>query len=103
MTAADPNPSTTQESEAALIVRRRRLKFRSWHRGTREADLLIGGFADAHLDGYDGADLDAFEAILGRSDPDIYNWISGREAAPAELDGPVLRAMMAFRLPRQHD
>jgi antitoxin CptB len=63
--------------------RRRRLLFRAWHRGTREADLLLGRFADAHVPGFDTAQLDGFEALLTESDPDIYDWVTGRQSPPA--------------------
>lgn len=71
-------------------VRRKRLIFRAWHRGTREADLLLGRFAEAHVPGFDPAQLDAFEALLTQSDPDIYDWVTGRQAAPAALGGVLL-------------
>ena len=45
-------------------IRRKRLLFRAWHRGTREADLILGSFAEAHLDAFDAAQLDRFEALL---------------------------------------
>ncbi|MEQ9812334.1 MAG: succinate dehydrogenase assembly factor 2 [Azospirillaceae bacterium] len=105
MNASDRNPpdaartlNRSREGEDPER-RRRRLAFRSWHRGTREADLLLGSFADRHLGGFDATALDQFEAILERADPDIYNWMSAREAPPPELDGPVLRALMAHRYP----
>lgn len=79
-----------------IDTRRRRLKFRSWHRGTKEMDLLLGAFADAHLDSYDAADLDRYEALLIESDPDLYNWIAEREPTPQQHDTPVLRAIIAF-------
>jgi len=79
-----------------IDTRRRRLKFRSWHRGTKEMDLLLGAFADAHLDSYDAADLDRYEALLIESDPDLYNWIAEREPTPQHHDTPVLRAIIAF-------
>ncbi len=72
-----------------IATRRRRLKFRSWHRGTREADLLLGGFADAHLDRLSDKELSAFEALLEESDPDIYDWVTGKIAVPASHRGPV--------------
>jgi antitoxin CptB len=62
--------------------RRKRLKFRSWHRGTREMDLLLGRFADQYLDDYTADDLNIYEDILEISDPDLYNWVSGREDIP---------------------
>ena len=77
--------------------RRGRLKFRSWHRGTREMDLLLGTFADAHLPDFTIAQLDQYETVLELSDPDLYNWITGKEPVPAEHDGEVLRLLCAHR------
>jgi len=78
--------------------RRRMLIFRSWHRGTREMDILMGSFANAHVPAFDAAQLDAYEQLLTCQDPDLYDWISGRtEPDPAE-DGPVMRLFLAHRL-----
>ena len=52
-------------------VRRKRLIFRSWHRGTREADLLLGRFADQYLERFSAAELDLYEELIGYSDPEI--------------------------------
>lgn len=73
-----------------LDVLRRRLKFRSWHRGTREADLLLGTFADRFLDGFSDEQLARFDRLLGSSDPDLYNWMTGREAVPRDHDNDVM-------------
>lgn len=80
-----------------LVARRKRLRFRAWHRGTREADLLIGSFADAYIDSFDDGGLDRFDALLELSDPDLYNWMTGREPVPAEHDTDVMRLLQAFR------
>ena len=77
--------------------RRKRLLFRSWHRGTREADLILGSFADQHLAGFDNAQLDRYEALLDRSDPDIFDWLAGRAVPPPECDHDVTRLLLAFR------
>ena len=82
----DPNP-----------VRRKKLLFRAWHRGTREADLLLGSFAEAHLDGFDEATLDRFETLLEAEDAAIYDWIARREAPPPGHDSDVLRMLMSFK------
>ena len=55
--------------------RRKRLLFRSWHRGTREADLILGSFAEQHLAGFDAAQLDRYEGLLNLPDPDIFDWL----------------------------
>jgi len=80
-----------------LDDRRKRLRFRSWHRGTREMDLLMGSFADAHVMGFGPAELDAYEAMLELSDPDLYDWYAGREPVPADADGPVMRLFLKHR------
>jgi antitoxin CptB len=58
-------------------ARRKKLLFRAWHRGTREADLLLGPFADRYLAGFDRGQLDRFEALLECRDDEIYDWIAG--------------------------
>ncbi|HZT90133.1 MAG TPA: succinate dehydrogenase assembly factor 2 [Stellaceae bacterium] len=78
-------------------IRRKRLLYRSWHRGTREADLLLGSFADAHLGAFDAAQLDRFEALLECPDADVYDWIAGRSAPPPEQDNDVTRLLISFR------
>jgi antitoxin CptB len=82
-------------------IRRKRLLFRSWHRGTREADLLLGSFAEANLAGFDEARLDRYEALLECPDADLFDWITGRTAPPAESDTDVTRLLLAFRFDRR--
>ncbi len=71
-------------SDDALAVRLRRLRMRSWRRGTREMDLILGGYADEALDGLEPAGLDRFEALLAEDDHDLYRWIAGAVGAPAD-------------------
>lgn len=78
--------------------RRDRLRFRSWHRGTREMDLLLGSFADAHIHALTPEHVGAYEAILELSDPDLYNWVAGREPVPAEHDNDVMRMLCAHKV-----
>ena len=79
-----------------LQVRRKRLRYRSWHRGTREADLLLGRFADAHLAGMDEAQLACFAALLDVPDPDLVDWLTGRQARPAGHDNDVATLLSCF-------
>jgi antitoxin CptB len=62
----------------------------------QEVDLLLGRFADAHLDGLDEAGLTGFEALLGVPDQDILAWISRQAAPPPADDTPLLRRIIAF-------
>src|SRR6266852_1658079 len=77
-------------------IRRKRLRFRSWHRGTREADLLLGSFADANLAQFDEARLDRYETLLDVPDADLFDWITGRAAPPPQYDTAVIRLLLAF-------
>ena len=88
---------------APTDLRRKRLLFRSWHRGTRETDLILGRFADAHLDAFDDGQLDRFEALLECEDADLFDWVSGRTAPPAAHDHDVMRLLLAFRGARRRD
>ncbi len=72
------------------------LKFRCWHRGFKEADLILGPFADAHAAGMTGEELDVFERLLGEADQDIYDWVCGRCNPPAAFDTPVFRRIVDF-------
>ena len=76
---------------------RRKLGFRAWRRGTREADLLIGGFADRHLPEFGPEELAQFEALLRENDPDIYDWMTGRLAIPATHDNKVMTLLCRFK------
>ena len=78
-------------------IRRKRLLFRAWHRGTREADLILGSFADAHLPGFDAAQLDRFEALLECPDAELFDWINNRAPPAPEYDHDVTRLLRAFR------
>lgn len=78
--------------------KRKRLKFRSWHRGTRELDLIMGTFADRHLDGLAGAELDLYDQILTHPDPDLYNWITAVEPVPANFKNPVMEKLLRHRV-----
>lgn len=77
--------------------RRKRLRFRSWHRGTREMDLLLGSFADRHLSGFSDSQLERYERLLELSDSDLYEWMTGRTPVPPEHDHDVMKLMINFK------
>ena len=89
--------------EQELATRRKRAYFLSWHRGTREMDLLIGGFADRHLNALTADQLERYEALLQIPDTDLYNWVTGRADPPAEIDSDVLRLLCNFRIDPVND
>ena len=61
---------------------RKRLIFRSEHRGTKEMDLLLGSFAKQYVPGFSEQELKEYEDLLKENDPDLYNWITEKETAP---------------------
>lgn len=79
-----------------LQDRRKKLIFRSWHRGTREIDLILGRFADEYVPKFTEDEMGQYEALLLNPDPDIYNWVSGREPVPPEHDSTVIRKLIGF-------
>jgi antitoxin CptB len=88
--------SGSARSSEGLDPRRRRLLFRSWHRGIREADLLMGRFADSCIGEMSEAELDQYERLLDVPDHDLYVWVSGEAAIPADYDTPVMHRLRAF-------
>ena len=69
---------------------------RSWRRGTREMDLIIGRFTDTVIADLDEATLGEYERLLEASDPELYAWVLGDEPVPPEYDSPVFRRLCAF-------
>jgi antitoxin CptB len=88
--------SGSQISSAGLDARRRRALFRSWHRGMREMDLIMGRFADAQMGRLSEAELVAFEALLEAQDQDVFSWFTGEVKPPPEHDTELLRKVLAF-------
>ena len=80
--------------------RRKRLIFRSWHRGTREMDLIMGTFAESHVPKMDMAELDLYEELLHTPDPDVYDWVSGQKPVPANVLNPVVEKLLKHDVAR---
>ena len=73
--------------------RLKRLRFRAWHRGVKEADLLIGGFFDAHAESWNQAEIDLFEEMLEEQDVDIMAWAMGTASVPERYQGAIMTAL----------
>ncbi len=76
--------------------RLKRLRFRAWHRGTKEADILIGGYFDRHSLRWDEAEIEWFEALLQEEDVEIMAWAIGTEAPPIRYEGPMMCELQAL-------
>lgn len=70
----------------------KRLKFRAWHRGTREADYMIGCFFDARHESWGETEIEWFERLLDEEDVDIMGWALGTLSVPDEYSGPLMQA-----------
>ena len=70
-----------------------RCKFRAWHRGTREADYMIGGFFDRYHAGWGEAELAWFETLLEEDDVDVMAWALGTGEVPEQFAGEQMEAM----------
>jgi antitoxin CptB len=77
-------------------ARLKRLRFRAWHRGTREADFLIGGFFDVHSSGWDDEEAGWFEALLEEQDVDIMAWAIGTAEPPERFQGAMMRRLQTL-------
>jgi len=80
-----------------IALRRRRLRYRAWHRGTKEMDLLLGPYADARLEAMDTAELDRFETFIDEADTDLQKWLLGQEPPPADVDHALMTDLLNFR------
>jgi antitoxin CptB len=86
----------TTRTSADLDPRRRKILFRSWHRGIREMDLLMGRFADAEIGTLTDEELDTFEALIEVPDRDLFRWLTGEDETPANYDTPLFRRLQSF-------
>ncbi len=80
-----------------IEVKRKRLLYRSKYCGNKEMDLILGTFAERHLDAMTEAQLDKYDDLIRNQDLDLYDWISGREPVPAEHDHDVMALLKEFK------
>lgn len=76
--------------------RLKRLIYRSCYTGTKELDLVLGGFARTRLAALDASQLDRYEALVDAENPELYSWVIQRETPPAEHDTDVLRMIQDY-------
>jgi len=76
-----------------FTTRLARAKFRGWHRGTREADYMIGGFFDRYSADWSESELAWFEMLLDEDDVDIMAWAIGTQPIPDHVAGAQMDLM----------
>jgi antitoxin CptB len=81
-----------------LDERRRRLRYRAWHRGFQEMDLVMGRFVDAEVAAFTDAELTDFERLIDVPDHEIYAWVLGNAPVPPEYDTALFGRMRDFHL-----
>lgn len=89
-------PEASVSEDEARQARLRKLSFRAWRRGFKEADIILGHFADDNLAGMTDSELDIFERLLEVPDQDLYGWIIEREPAPADHQSEILKRLNIF-------
>jgi len=70
-----------------------RARFRAWHRGTREADYIFGGFFDRYSEGWDEVDLIWFERLLDEDETNVMAWALGTMEVPGDFAGKQMELM----------
>jgi antitoxin CptB len=87
----------TVRSSEGLDERRRKLLFRSWHRGMRETDLILGTFADAEIGDLTEMEIEQYERLLDIPDTELLPWITGERTIPESERTDILLRILAFR------
>lgn len=82
---------------STLPERRKRLLYRSTHRGMKEADVLLGGFVSAHIGTLSDDQIDRLETLLDELDVDIMDWVIGKRPVPPQFDTDVYQMILAFK------
>ena len=94
--ALSGNSGGPEISSDGLDPRRRRLLFRSWHRGIREMDMVYGRFADAQIAALSATELDDYEKLLELRDQQVFDWVFGAQPLDPNYDTPVFRRLLDF-------
>ena len=90
----------TEDQNASLDTRRKRLLYRANHRGTYENDLMVGGFVKARIAAMSEQELDEIEAVMEFPDAELADWLTGRQPIPPHADSPMLQRIRAAALAR---
>lgn len=81
----------------ALLIKK--LRYRSWHRGCKETDILLGQFCDHYIDDFDDEELEQFVEICEADDWDLYSWITRTTPLPEEhRHKKIFQLLMEFTL-----
>ena len=88
--------SKTEDNTFLPDARRRKLAYRATHRGTKEMDLILGGYVSRHIAGMNETELDELEQIIALPDADLDAWATGKAKLPAEYDTKLMASILSF-------
>ena len=88
------------DSLSDLELRRKRLRYRAWHRGTQEMDLVLGHFVDAHIEQFNSSDLGRLELLMDEQDTDLLRWVMGQVDVPKNVDAEMISRLADFQMKR---
>lgn len=81
-----------------IEIAQKRLRYRSWHRGTKELDFILGHYIDAHIAGFDMVQLARFEQLFSHEETDLQQWLMGQKPMPPSPEGELLAEIRRFHL-----
>lgn len=84
-------------SDHDLDTRRKRIRYRSWHRGCKETDLIFGPFADAHVGALDAGQIARLEALLEETDADLFEWLTDKARPPSRVVNDIWFMLCRFK------
>ena len=85
----------SDQAQDPLTVRRKKLAYRAAHRGTKEMDLILGGYVAEHIAAMSVADLDDLERIIDIPDADLDAWLTGKAPVPDDQKSDLLMSILA--------
>lgn len=86
---------SAQDQSETPETRVKRLRMRSWRRGMKEMDLILGPFSDTELKALSSETLDRYEELLDENDQDLYKWVSGAAPMP-DAHAPMIGIISDF-------
>ena len=86
-----------------ISKQRKKMLYRCWHRGTQEMDLILGHFANQHLEKYNQSELNRFEKLMDEQDTDLLAWILGQQPIPSDVDAELINQLREFQLSRSNN
>ncbi|MFK7902516.1 MAG: succinate dehydrogenase assembly factor 2 [Nitratireductor sp.] len=101
MSDFETKPDASTDGTNDDLKRRKQMLYRSNHRGIKEMDIILGGYADAHIMSMKQDVLNEFEHIMSQPDRDLLTWFVGEIEVPANIKSPLFDAILEFTLQKQ--